>query len=96
MARYFAEVGQVPNEPGELCYLAVTAEEPPGKPIAARRKVRVRVELTSAEDLEGLRSRGLAAMRRRRMLRLGRHARVQGALLTIEDLHPLRSQFSPK
>ncbi len=28
MARYFADVGQLAREPGELCYLAVAAEEP--------------------------------------------------------------------
>lgn len=86
MARYFAEYGQVPTQPGELCYLAVEAEEPPGKPIAACRKVQVHLELTAAEDREVLRGKGLAAMRQRRLARLARQARVQGGLLTIEDL----------
>jgi hypothetical protein len=31
MARYFAEYGQVPTRPGELCYLAVDAVEPPAR-----------------------------------------------------------------
>jgi hypothetical protein len=86
MARYFAEYGQVPARPGELCYLAVDAEEPPGKPTVACRKVQVRLELAASEDAEALRSRGLAAMRERRLARLARQARVQGALLTVEDL----------
>jgi len=86
MARYFAEYGQVPARPGELCYLAVDAKEPPGKPIVACRKVQVRLELAASEDAEALRGQGLAAMRERRLARLARQARVQGALLTVEDL----------
>jgi hypothetical protein len=86
MARYFSEYGQVPARPGELCYLAVAAEEPPGKPIAACRKVQIRLELTASEDLDALRTKGLWAMRQARLARLARQARVQGALLTIEDL----------
>ena len=34
MARYFADYGQVVVQPGELCYLAVASDEPPGKQIA--------------------------------------------------------------
>jgi hypothetical protein len=86
MARYFAAYGQVPARPGELCYLAVAAEEPAGKPIAACRKVQVRLELAAAEDVQVLGSKGLAAMRQGRLARLARQARVQGALLTVEDL----------
>jgi hypothetical protein len=86
MARYFAEYGQVPARPGELCYLAVAAEEPAGKPIAACRKVQVRLELAAPEDVGVLQGKGLAAMRQRRLARLARQARVQGALLTVEDL----------
>jgi hypothetical protein len=86
MSRYFADYGRVPTRPGELCYLAVDAEEPPGKPIVACRKVQVRLELAVAEDQEVLRERGLGAMRQQRLARLARQARVQGGLLTIEDL----------
>lgn len=86
MARYFAETGLVPREPGELCYLAVAAEEPAGKPLAACKKRTVRLQLTAHQDLEVLRDHGLAAMRRARLVRLARQARVQGALLTVEDL----------
>ena len=52
MARYFADYGHVALRPGELCYLAVASEEPPGKPIAACRKVQVALELAAPEDLE--------------------------------------------
>jgi Protein of unknown function (DUF1670) len=86
MAHYFAEYGQVPARPGELCYLAVAAEEPAGKPIAVCRKLQVRLELAALEDVDVLRGKGLAAMRRGRLARLARQARVQGALLTVEDL----------
>ena len=86
MARYFADYGQMAIRPGELCYLAVAATEPPGKPIAACRKVQVSVELATSEDRETLRTKGLAAMRRGRLARLARQAQVQGGLLTVEDL----------
>jgi hypothetical protein len=86
MARYFAAYGQVPARPGELCYLAVAAEEPAGKPIAACRKLQVRLELMAPEDVGVLQGKGLAAMRQGRLARLARQARVQGALLTVEDL----------
>jgi hypothetical protein len=86
MARYFADAGQLPREPGELCYLAVAAEEPAGKPLSACKKRSIHLQLAAPEDREGLKSHGLAAMRRRRLVRLARQARVQGALLTIEDL----------
>lgn len=91
MARYFADVGQLAREPGELCYLAVAAEEPAGKPLSMCTKRSIRLQLTSAEDIEALRSKGLAAMRRLRLMRLARQARVQNALLTIEDLAYLTS-----
>ena len=65
MARYFSEYGLVPAAPGELCYLAVSAEEPPGKPISACRKIEVRLELAAPEDHQLLRQKGLAAMRQR-------------------------------
>jgi hypothetical protein len=86
MARYFADYGHMALQPGELCYLAVSATEPPGKPITACRKVQVSVELATAEDREVLRSNGLAAMRQGRLARLARQAQVQGGLLTVEDL----------
>jgi Protein of unknown function (DUF1670) len=85
-ARCFAEYGQVPAQPGELCYLAVADDEPAGKPVAACRKVQVRLELTADEARRALAEHGLAAMRQRRPARLARQARVQQALLTVEDL----------
>jgi Protein of unknown function (DUF1670) len=86
MARYFAEFGRMALQPGELCYLAVASDEPPGKPIVACRKVQVSLELATPEDHEVLRVEGLAVMRRQRLARLARQAQVQGGLLTVEDL----------
>jgi hypothetical protein len=86
MARYFAEFGHMALAPGELCYLAVAATEPAGKPIIACRKVQVSLALAATEDQQVLGARGLAAMRRGRLARLARQARVQGGLLTVEDL----------
>jgi len=86
MAHYFADFGRMAMQPGELVYLAVASDEPPGKPIVACRKVQVALELASGEDREVLRERGLAVMRRQRLARLARQAQVQGGLLTVEDL----------
>lgn len=86
MARYFAEFGQVPADPGEVCYLAVDAAEPAGKPLIACSKVPVRLELARPDDQAVLARRGLAALRQRRVARLCRQAKVQGALLSVEDL----------
>jgi hypothetical protein len=60
MARYFSDFGHVALPPGELCYLVVASEEPPGKPIIACRKVQVSLELVTPEDHEVLRGEGLA------------------------------------
>src|SRR5918994_171676 len=86
MARYFGDYGHMALRPGELCYLALAASEPPGKPIIACRKVQVALELASTEDRDMLRDKGLAAMRQGRLARLARQAQVQGGLLTVEDL----------
>jgi hypothetical protein len=86
MFRYFADCGHMGLRPGELCYLAVASEEPPGKPVVACRKVQVSLELAAPEDHGVLRSRGLAGMRQQRLARLARQAQVQGGLLTVEDL----------
>src|SRR5215217_4628800 len=50
MARYFSDFGHMALQPGELCYLVVASEEPPGKPIIACRKVQVSLELVTPED----------------------------------------------
>jgi hypothetical protein len=67
MARYFSDYGHMALRPGELCYLAVASEEPPGKPIVACRKVQVALELAAPEDQDVLRRAGLAEMRQGRL-----------------------------
>lgn len=86
MARYFSEYGHMATKPGELTYLAVSSDEPAGKPIIACRKVQVALELAAGEDQHALEAEGLAAMRQGRLARLARQAQVQGGLLTVEDL----------
>ena len=86
MSRYFAEYGHMATRPGELTYLALDANEPPGKPVIACRKVQVVIELAAPDDQEALRAKGLATMRQGRLARLARQAQVQGGLLTVEDL----------
>lgn len=76
----------VPLLPGELCYVAVAATEPPGRTIAACSKVRIRLQLVSSKDRHILDEQGLARMRQARLVRLAQQARAQGALLTVEDL----------
>lgn len=71
---------------GELCYRAVSAAEPQGRPVEACELVEVRLGLVAPEDRVALRRDGLASMRQVRLARLGRQAQEQGALLTIEDL----------
>jgi Protein of unknown function (DUF1670) len=86
MARYFSEFGHMALRPGELAYLAVDSNEPPGKPIIACRKVQVALELAAPEDQAALVEQGMAAMRQGRLARLARQAQLQGGLLTVEDL----------
>src|ERR687891_1177010 len=82
MALYFADYGHVALRPGELCYLAVASEEPPGKPIVGGRKVQVALELAAPEDLEVLRT-GLAAMRQQRLAPLARHGQGEGGAFAV-------------
>jgi len=86
VAQHFAAYGNVATRPGELCYIAVDADEPRGKPIGACRRLQVRLDLADIEDRDALKSEGLAGMRRRRLVRLALQAQAQGALLSIEDL----------
>ncbi len=86
VAGYLAESGQLPGHPGEVCFSAVAADEPSGKPLAACRKVQVHLQLVAEEDIEALHTHGLSAMRHRRISRLARQAQDQGGLLSVEDL----------
>lgn len=85
-ARYVAEYVQAQAKLGQLWCLAVASDEPAGKPLACCRKVAVRLELANEDDRDVLAREGLAAMRRARMARLARQARMQGGHLTVEEL----------
>ena len=68
-----------------MTFLAVSADTPPGRPIAECRRVAVNLTVDCADDLEALRC-GVAALRRSKIQRWTQEAREQGALLTQEDL----------
>ncbi len=86
MRRLFAEHLRLPDKSGTLLLHALAAEEPPGKPLGACRKVLVELTLEAPGDLDIWRERGLAALRQAKVLRLAGEALEQEALLTQEDL----------
>ncbi len=86
MERYFREHTALDLTHGQIAYEAVAAEEPAGKPLRDCRRIMLRLTLVEPEELEILRSRGLAAVRQARLLRMANEAHTQGALLTVEDL----------
>lgn len=74
---------------GQLATIAVSAEEPGHKPLADCKMVPVILTLYAGEDdyryrLEHGRD-GVAALRRRQLVRMAHEALDQGALLTAED-----------
>ena len=77
-------------KPGQMCVLAVAAEEPAGKPLADCRFKPIIVTLHSAED-EALR-RQLAGrqvipqLRRAKLQRVAAEAMAQDTYLTVEDV----------
>lgn len=77
--------GQAP--PGKVTLVAVDADEPAGKSVAACRKVTVCLTVhRGIEDDEILQQHGPAALRRARIPELCQEALSQGGLLTAEDL----------
>lgn len=86
MRRLFAEHLRLPDKAGTLLLHALAADEPPGKPLRECRKVLVELSLEAPGDLDIWRSRGLAALRQGKVLRLTHEAHDQEALLTQEDL----------
>jgi DNA-binding CsgD family transcriptional regulator len=80
-----AEAHQAP--PGKISLIAVAADEPAGKPVAACSKQTVCLTLhrgTVDDDL--IQQQGPAGFRQARLLDLCQEALSQGALLTAEDL----------
>jgi len=85
MRRYFEQYLGLERDVGQTTFLAISADSPPGQPIAACKRVAISLTLDSPDDLEALRQ-GIAALRRSKIQRLTREAQDQGALLTQEDL----------
>ena len=87
VSTYFSQHADVTLATGQVCYEAVSAAEPPSKHIALAARVSVRLTLFEPQvDLTVLVERGLAGLRRHRILRMTREAIDQGALLSYEDL----------
>lgn len=79
--QYFPEL----PDPGQMTFLAVGADVPPGRAVAQSRRVPVRLTMDAPEDVQRL-AEGVSNCRRSRIKRLTQEAYAQGALLTHEDL----------
>lgn len=85
MRKYLAQYFELARDVGQMTFLALSGDNPPGRPIAACQRIAVTLTLDSADDLAAL-GQGIAALRRSKIQRLTREAQEQGALLTQEDL----------
>jgi len=85
MRLYFEDYFGLERDVGQMTVLAVSAENPPGCPVADCKRVPINLTVDSPDDLEAFRE-GVAALRRSRIQRLTWEAQEQGALLTQEDL----------
>jgi len=80
---------------GQILYLAVSAEEGPGKSILDSKHVEVILTLDVPDDMDVYEKFGLSAYRQHVLLRITQEARDQNALLTIKDLVKLlKSSYS--
>jgi biotin operon repressor len=85
MRKYFEEYLGLERDVGQMTFLAVSEDTPPGQPIAACKRLAVNLTIDCVDDLEAL-HQGVAALRRSKIQRVTREAQEQGALLTQEDL----------
>jgi hypothetical protein len=85
MRNYFESYYQLKNDTGQLTYLAVSADSPPGRKIEECRRLAIKLSLYDPDDLVALTS-GVASLRQSRIMRLTEEAYEQAALLTHEDL----------
>ena len=85
MRRYFEQYFGLERDVGQMTMLAVSAGNPPGRPIAECERVPINLNIDNEDDLVALR-RGVADLRRSKIQRLTREAQDQGALLSQEDL----------
>jgi hypothetical protein len=87
ISAYFQEHMNVELCSGQIAYEAISVDEPASKHIALARKITTKLTLNDLNsDLEVLAQRGLAGLRRHRLMRLSREAYDQGAVLSYEDL----------
>jgi hypothetical protein len=74
-------------QPGQMIWLAIDAQEPPGKPLKECHLKRIILtHINQQEDSEVRRRYGPVAKRRQQILRMCSEAQEQKALLTQEDL----------
>lgn len=85
MQQYFERYLGLERDVGQMTFLAIAADNPPGQAVAACRRVAINLTIDCPDDLEALRQ-GVAALRRSKIQRLTHEARDQDALLTQEDL----------
>ena len=75
MRSYFESYYQLKNDTGQLTYLAVSADSPAGRKLEECQRVAIKLSLHTPDDLVAL-SRGIAALRQARILRLTEEAIV--------------------
>ena len=85
MRRYFERYLGLERDVGQMTFLAISGDTPPGRPIAESERVPINLTVDSPNDLEALRHR-VAALRQSKVQRMTEEAQEQGALLTQEDL----------
>jgi hypothetical protein len=85
MRRYFEHYLGLERDVGQMTFLAISGDTPPGRPLAESKREPVNLTVDSPDDLVAFRH-SVAALRRSKIQRLTQEAREQGALLTQEDL----------
>jgi len=82
----FLEETNHSDEQGRITYWAVGAQEPAGRAQPEMRKVQVHLTLFHPDDITTLKEEGVAAVRKKRIIRITCEAKEQGGYLTQEDL----------
>jgi hypothetical protein len=85
MRRYFEHYLGLERDVGQMTFMAISGDTPPGRPIAESKREPINLTVDSPDDLVALRY-SVAALRRSKIQRLTQEAQEQGALLTQEDL----------
>ena len=90
MHHYIDGYTRMPQETGQMKYLAVSKQSPAGRKVSECKRIPVTLTLHNTDDLIAL-GNGVAVLRQQRILRLTEEAYEQGALLSHEDLACLLS-----